>query len=72
MLSTETFLKTHSKYVEVERHNCPKDYDRKKIIEALAYIDRWPKITEKEIKYLNSIGLTAFAQKAESTNSLTR
>ena len=57
LVSTDTFMKTHGSFVEVEKYNCPEDYSRDEISRAESMIDKyWSHYTDDDLHLLYSIG----------------
>ena len=64
LVSTEVFNESHSKYVEVLKNNCPRNYDRHEIFKVLNNINTiWSEFNEEDVNFLYSIGQSTLAGK---------
>lgn len=67
LVSTDTFSKEHSNFVEIDHYYCESDYDRGKIQSAIYNISLWnAEMTLEDINWLSSNGYGYLAQKADS------
>lgn len=70
LVSTDTFMKTHGKYVEVKNYECLEDYSRYDISKAESMIEMfWFYYTDDDLRFLYSIGQNTIANKFTNSTS---